>query len=171
MTFREKTVLILMVIAISVGGYMLFFNAPEEPVVKKTRESAKKTDAFVLGVAKALSKDDTRAGTDLYIITKAAMEWTKEPFMVYHASRSKGSSTIDTPKPHKTWTFVYSGYLEASHRKLAIINGMEYEVGDTLLPSGYVVQRISPFRVIIQKQGAVRELVLKTEKVSYLHTK
>ncbi len=156
-----------MVIAISVGGYMLFFNSPKKPVVEKARESAKKTDAFVLEVAKALNKDDTRSGTDLYIITRAAMEWTNEPFMVYHASKSKGPSTIDRKKPKKMWSFVYSGYLETAHRKLAIINGLEYEVGDAMLPSGYVVRHISPIKVIIEKQGVTRELNLKTDRTPF----
>jgi hypothetical protein len=46
--------------------------------------------------------------------------------------------------------FVYSGYLEVNQRRLAVINGMEYVVGEQLESGGYIVKSIDPEKVILE---------------------
>lgn len=45
---------------------------------------------------------------------------------------------------------VYSGYLQAGNAAFAIINGIEYSVGDQLAVSGYRVKRIAPGFVTVE---------------------
>jgi len=47
---------------------------------------------------------------------------------------------------------------------MAIINGMEYEAGDTVAPGGFTVKSVLPTKVVMgspQRDGAQIELPLK----------
>jgi hypothetical protein len=165
MTKRERRILILMAVVVCLGVYALFFKPSEEPLEGKKPDSVEKINQFVIGVANSLSKEDALSGTDFYIITKAAMEWTDEPFASPPASKRKNITGRPlAAAPANAWRGVYSGYLETTDRKLAIIDGVEYEVGDTLTPSGYVVLSISPTRTIIGRKGTIIDLKLKSEE-------
>jgi hypothetical protein len=48
---------------------------------------------------------------------------------------------------------IYTGFLRMGEKKLAIINGMEYEAGDILEPDGFIIRSISPSRVVIAPAG------------------
>jgi hypothetical protein len=48
---------------------------------------------------------------------------------------------------------IYSGFLQMGQKRLAIINGMEYETGDRLEPGGFLLKSISPTRVVIAPRG------------------
>ena len=50
----------------------------------------------------------------------------------------------------------YSGFLEIGSKRLAIINGMEYEAGDRVNPGAFSVKTILPGKVIMtSSQGEV----------------
>ncbi|HSO18549.1 MAG TPA: hypothetical protein VLT88_03770, partial [Desulfosarcina sp.] len=46
-------------------------------------------------------------------------------------------------------SLVYAGYIETPRRRVAIINGIEYVVGDQLDQSSYTLRQITPQQVLI----------------------
>jgi hypothetical protein len=51
---------------------------------------------------------------------------------------------------------VYSGFVEIGAKRLAIINGMEYEAGDRVIPGDLSVKTILPNKVIMTSpQGEI----------------
>jgi len=60
--------------------------------------------------------------------------------------------------------FTYSGYLEIGDRRLAIINGIEYETGDELAMGGYIVRGIYPNRVVIEVKWRKEKIIVPLEE-------
>jgi hypothetical protein len=56
--------------------------------------------------------------------------------------------------------FIYTGYLELGKTKLAVINGLEYSVGESLDPNGLYVKSISPHHVVIGKVDGLETIQL-----------
>ena len=54
---------------------------------------------------------------------------------------------------------LYTGYLKAGGRMIAVINGIEYEPGDVIEPGRYVVREITDQQVVIEERGG-KALVL-----------
>jgi hypothetical protein len=46
-------------------------------------------------------------------------------------------------------SIVYSGYVDTGQKKMAIINGWEYEAGQPLDVEGYLLKKVTPSRVLI----------------------
>jgi hypothetical protein len=60
---------------------------------------------------------------------------------------------------------MYTGFLRMGDKRLAIINGMEYEVGEILEPGGFTIRSISPSRVVIAPPGRKKKtLILPMEE-------
>ncbi|MGD8881179.1 MAG: general secretion pathway protein GspB, partial [Desulfobacterales bacterium] len=47
----------------------------------------------------------------------------------------------------------YTGFMQMGDKKLAIINGVEYAAGDRLEQGDYILQSITPSRVVIVPTG------------------
>lgn len=102
-------------------------------------------ESFVTGLNKDLTKYAI-AKTESYIIERAQMNWNKNPFWDRSAYREYVGQETSGDRAAK---IVYSGYVDAGKKKLAIINGWEYEAGDSLDIKGYVLKSVAPSRVLI----------------------
>lgn len=146
MAKREKIIVFIMILTILYGVYE-FFVAPlsEGPSSISVTKGTKTADVnkLIRGVSKVL-KDDDSAAVDAYIADCADREWTNDPFYVENVY-SDHSGEIK---------LTYTGYLEIGKRKIAIINGVDYQIGDELEAAGYRVKNISPSMVIVvNKEG------------------
>jgi hypothetical protein len=84
---------------------------------------------------------------DRYIIQRASLDWEKSPFLgsdLYRAWMAK-----DGTGPTASGKFVYSGFIESGKSRLAIINRVEYRVGEELIEEGYVLKQITSSKVVI----------------------
>lgn len=147
MAKREKIIVFVMILAILYGVYA-FFIAPSSKRPKSISVSTDvkrvDTNKLMVDVSKVL-KDDDSAIVDTYIVARAEEEWTNDPF--YTENVSSGQHTGEVK-------LVYIGYLEIGKRKIAIINGVDYQIGDELEMAGYRVKSISPSIVIVvNKEG------------------
>jgi hypothetical protein len=68
------------------------------------------------------------------------------------------------PKPEEKPDLHYSGYLQLGAKRMAIINGMEYEEGEMLPASGYFIRSISPKSVVVGKIGESKSHVLPLDE-------
>jgi hypothetical protein len=143
MSKREKIIVSLMIGSVIFGAYhFLSLPVPKIPFKTPGRKSDHKEEQKP--VVSSLSEKEQ------YILRQAAVPWTDDPFILYKPNARKTKAYPPIPKDLK-----YSGYLKTENRILAIINGAEYQIGETLLQTPYLVADISPKRVTIALPGGI----------------
>ncbi|MCE5211287.1 MAG: hypothetical protein LLG40_07020 [Deltaproteobacteria bacterium] len=142
---REIIILAIAALFVLYAGYV-YLIGDRHPVKKaKTGTESVKVETFVGGLADDLSKNKI-SDFDKYIIKRAEADWSKSPFLkrdLYRAWQSKDGDVGISLK------MIYSGYVDSGKNKMAVINGIEYRIGEELKEEGYVLKHITPFKVII----------------------
>jgi hypothetical protein len=166
MAKREKIILSLMILSICLYG-VYYFSAikPSVTGIERPEKNEEKLNKFVTDIAVRLKKKDI-SKTDKHIIAMAKSEWAGDPFLrVALPSESQpkqegvGASALNV-------NFIYSGYMAMGNIRLAVINGMEYVVGEELDPEGYIIKSISPAQVVIEIKETNQTIVLPVEEVN-----
>lgn len=151
---REKIILIAMILAVMYGLFeFLFSSSPDPDMVanqKKLEElkNSLSTSAIVISTAKL-------SDNQLYIIDNAAREWENNPFKNNLSRDILPGEKVNSAQEGKDnkkgiRELIYSGFLSMAKKRVAIINGLEYEVGDELETGGYIVNRIKPSEVLLK---------------------
>jgi hypothetical protein len=146
MTTREKIIVGFMVLAVVYGVYTVFFSAPREAAISGGRGELDALNAFVAKVA-----ENTKAGLtkeQTYVLEKTQDEWKQDPFVQIQPRLTREEEAARQPLVLNS-KIAYTGFLEMGNKRLAILNGMEYEVGDRLEPAGLVVRTINPTHVVV----------------------
>lgn len=155
MSKREKIIVVIMVITVLYGVYVFFIASPgkkKKPaaatapsVVSKTvkiRAAGGGTDRLVNEIKTVLQEDETLR-TEKYVAVRAEEAWSRDPFSASDmeiASLDKEESSMRAEEIK----LVYSGYVEIGGEAVAIVNGIDYQVGDELESRGYKVTSITP---------------------------
>jgi hypothetical protein len=153
MTRREKIIVFIMILVIIYGAYNLLLSSHPKKSAQVTVSASVKKSVNVSKKNKLLKdisdvlKEDKITGAQAYIAARAEREWMYDPFSISRLS-SEGSR-IALGNTKEDVKFIYNGYLEIGNKKIAIINGVDYQTGDNLELCGYKVKSISPSRVII----------------------
>lgn len=166
---REKIILVIAALAILYAGYVYLIEpamnkakpGDQKPVisnqVSSAPVSAPASGAPVGTTPPAGSlKNEAAAGVaddaQDYIIARAEAGWGKNPFVDRKSNSYKEWASIQRAEAAKSspeGKIVYSGYVDAGIRKIAIIDGLEYQAGDQLEMEGYVLKQVTPFQVLI----------------------
>jgi hypothetical protein len=165
MSKREKIILFAMVLAILYGGYKLFNTPFSDTGIESPRQKEARLDEFVTDIAVKLKEKDV-SKTDKFIIARAKEAWAGDPFLKIGlpvASEVK-QERVQASTPNMS--FKYSGYMEMGRQRLAVINGMEYVVGDELEPGGYIVNSISASQVVIGIKNTNQNIILPADKMN-----
>jgi len=160
---QQIIILSIMAVAVIYGVYDLFI-APKNDT--KTVTSIGKTvdmGTFLSDVSASTLVSQLSA-LDMNIIKKAEAPWQRNPFFGKKAFREW--TMIKEPAKAGSGThqsFIYSGYLKASNKNIAIINGVEYEAGDELEEEGYILKKVYQNKIVIQnsKSGSKFEVLLQ----------
>ena len=166
MSKREKIIVGLMCITIVMYGFYLLNQSGETPPTEPEKEvSTADLQKFIADVAQKLKQGEP-SPADHHLISAAGSPWTKDPFLMSTQALT-AEPDRSPPEPERVVTevdqrHVYSGYLELADKRLAIIDGLEYEEGETLGLAGDYIIKIYPNRVILGKldQGATQVLPL-----------
>ena len=155
-----------MIIAVLFGGYSFFFTSPSKTDIEGKGKGLEALNKFIVDVAENLKKKDI-SKTDNYIIQQALAEWKREPFVkpqLYVKLEEEDSDQEEEVITAQELNLIYSGYLEAVDKQLAIINGMEYEAGEMLGQEGYFIKSILPTQVVIGIMGRKNDINLPIEE-------
>lgn len=145
---REKILVGLMFFAVLYGAFELFIGPPEKsgpeeksgPKIESARNMAEKIETRIdQAKLTALQKNTLKL---------SAQQWERDPF--YVLPEEDAVSTTDTAAKRGPGTLKYTGYLEFGDTRMAIINGVEYRMGERLEKGGGMVKRITPGQVIIE---------------------
>lgn len=156
--------IVLSITALSIlyAAYVYLIAPPTSNKVI-TNESTQEINTLLSGFNNDLIKD-TQAGMDAYIIARAEADWQKNPFWdktsfkewaVIQASAGDSGSKVKIN---------YSGYVDAGKIKIAIINGLEYRVGEQLEIEGYILKRITPSKVSIVNRNTGSEVEIPIQE-------
>ena len=151
-----------MVLSVAYGAYIVFFESPKQTASFGGAGDAGGGDRELEALNTFITKvaDKTQSGPSkkqAYVLNKAQTAWKQDPLVQLEAKKVK----VDTgPEPVLDTRIQYTGYLEMGDTRLAIINGMEYEIGDRLEPGGFVIRRILPNRVMVAPPGKKKKTMI-----------
>ena len=162
---REKIILAVMGVVIILGLVnFIFFSGPGKPPTAATGGKNEDTAKFMTEFANNLKKEAS-AEPDFYIIARAEANWESDPFYkgILTSSKEKTAPGVKGPD------IVYSGYIDlGGQKKVAIINGGSYEVGDRLeLKGAYYVRQIDPARVVIVDRDSRRSVTIPLKEETF----
>jgi hypothetical protein len=165
MTRREKIIVAAMSATIALGSY-LYFPIITSDGTNSHPDGTRPTLAYAETIAQNLNADKTLS-KDLFTLRRAEQHWESDPFIKSDISLTdtlmeKPTASVDSPTATSAH-LKYTGYLEAGMHRLAIINGMEYEQGESINRKGYYVRRIHPRQVEIGKRNAPDVILLKLQ--------
>ena len=145
-----------MLLAVIYGIFVLFLSSPQQAATLNSDNEQKALHAFVIKVA-----ENTTSGlsnSQAYVLKKAAAKWQRDPLVQIEPQPAVEKE--ETSQPVLTTKMTYTGFLRMGDKRLAIINGMEYEAGDILEPDGFIVRSISPRRIVIAPPGAKKKTII-----------
>ena len=160
MSKRERIILTIMLFTIIWGWYMLFYDSEQSTPAKASAIDTSASDKkLIANLASQLSQQKT-SEIEKHMVELAADPWTKDPFLspskglhsekpdtLQKAEKQSARSEKQSAPIADNW--IYSGYLEVGGKRLAIINGQEYEEGESLYPIGYYLHRIHKNQIMI----------------------
>jgi hypothetical protein len=149
MSTREKILVGLMIVAVCLGALVLISDGRNE-TASKGASSATQPLTQMLTRLTAQFGNDTSLEGNRYILSMARSPWQKNLFPEgVDALSTTAEATGSADMLPANVALVYSGFIETPHRRVAIINGIEYVVGDQLDKSVYTVQGIAPTQVVL----------------------
>jgi len=147
-----------MLLTVVYGVYTVFFEGKggtQQIAPVSATKQLEDLNIFITKVAEAskagLSKEDK------YIIQVAEAEWKQDP-LVSVELKDRPESEIQKAKAVAPVSIPdldvrYTGFMQMGDKKFAIINGVEYAAGDRLEQGDYILQSITPSRVVIVTTG------------------
>lgn len=89
------------------------------------------------------AKKDGSIDNLIYTVSRAGLAWPRDPFLKEDLA---SAATVESQKTK----FNYTGFIMMGSQRLAVINGIEYQVGETLAPEGFIVRAINPNNIVIE---------------------
>lgn len=160
MTSREKIIVGIMLLTVGYGAVELFLPRTKT-VPSLPAPTTENLNAFIGKVADAVRV--ATADASAMVIQKAEASWKQDPFMVIRKSQTQIAEKSPVKEPQRPLpAMTYSGFLEIGSKRLAIINGVEYEAGDKLSVGGVTIKSVLPNKVILTSQQG--EIVLPLQE-------
>ncbi len=162
---NKRQIIILSIAALFVvyAAYELLFSSPTSKNIT-INDKQLEISNLVDSLNNDLIKDTQSAGMDAYVIARAEANWQKNPF--WNRSLYKEWAAIQgvTGGGVSATKIIYSGYVDAGIIKIAIINGLEYRVGEQLEMVGYVLKLITPSKVLIVNKNTGSEVEIPIQE-------
>lgn len=167
LTTKQIILLGVTLLAVLYGAYDFLFTGRKSPVTANTANIDMGT--FISEMTVTLAKD-TPSPVDAQMIKRAETSWPRDPF--YERKSYRQLTAADEPPPAvvaatlsaEKGKFSYTGYVDMGRKKIAILNGSEYAVGDALDVSGYVLNDIYPDRIVIYHKETRRTLEIPLQE-------
>ncbi|PKN77073.1 MAG: hypothetical protein CVU52_02070 [Deltaproteobacteria bacterium HGW-Deltaproteobacteria-10] len=157
---RQIIILIIAATAIVFAAYSFLSGGKTPKEAKESNPSGK--DDYISSLAGDLMKNRVSVA-DAYIVSRAEADWGKNPFWEKGAYREWAIRDEAKSKDDPAAKIIYSGYVDVGKKKMAVINGLEYSIGDKLEIDGYVLKKITAAKVVISNKarGSELEIILQ----------
>lgn len=143
MTRREKIILAVTgVIAVVAVGYLYLDTGPSAVPTPVAQPQTQAT-AQVRETAQALARQAAPGGVETALMAALDKPW-RAAVLYDKPLEARGGTGRPSVVPR------FTGYVELGSGRLAVIDGYEYQVGDTLEGGGYKVLAVSPDKVTLE---------------------
>jgi hypothetical protein len=151
LTTRQIIILSVLVVATVYAAYDFFIAPRAKRDVIDVGDRTAKLDAFINEVTTYMPKG-SRSAFEVYTVSRAEAHWKHDPFYERKSYREwmKVKEPARAGGGAQKISFNYSGYVNMKDKRMAIINGIEYESGDPLEVEGYVLKGIYQNKVVIE---------------------
>ena len=150
---RQIIIMAVMGVFVLYGAYEFIFAGPARKAATEVKSDSVEIKTLVSGLTNELTKDSS-TGTDAYVIGRAEANWQKSPFLDRSSYKELTAREATAGKNGAAVKIIYSGYVESGMKKMAIINGLEYNAGEKLEEmEGYVLKEITKSKVIISNKN------------------
>ncbi|NPV04063.1 MAG: hypothetical protein HPY67_04950 [Syntrophaceae bacterium] len=162
MSKREKIIVGVMIFSILFA--LAYYLSPAI-----TKPGAKPADQYtgsekIIQEIAAELKKVASSPTESYVIARAEAAWAKDPFYkkVQPAAAKAGPGGAGGPD------IVYSGFVDMGEKKLAVINGNTYQVGEKLdFGSAFYLRSVDASQVVINDRQNQRNIVIKLKDETF----
>lgn len=145
MTNREKILVCASIVAFIWGTTMIVQMFEKQSV---SPSGPVEDMAQFVGTVSASVNQDASGGLNALILARARGDWGNDPFY------DSGPVNFD-PKED----LHYQGYMRSGSRMFALINNMEYKVGDDVEGGDMQVKRITPDQVVLMIEGRKKRIL------------
>ncbi len=160
MNKREKIIVILAAV-IGIYGlmdYFIFSKTSESKAQEILAQEKLDIDTFTQTASVSLTsiRTITQEKNMPYLLARMESEWQKDPFIRID------SDTVPEPDEKQASAvpeLVYSGFVKIGNNLMAVINGMEYMIGETLKDISFKIKKITPGKVILITE-ANKEIII-----------
>jgi hypothetical protein len=162
MNKREKIIVGVMVFSILFA--LVYFLSPAITWQgAKPAEQYTGSEKIIQEIAAELKKVASSPNEN-YVIARAEATWAKDPFykkvMPVAAKAGPGGAGAQD--------IVYSGFVDMGEKKLAVINGNTYQVGEKLDFGGaFYLKSVEPSQAVIADRQNQRNIVIKLKDESF----
>ncbi|MFU2208834.1 hypothetical protein [Solidesulfovibrio sp. C21] len=150
MSKREK-ILLAAVCVTAVIGLWVTLDRPSSPTARQPNPGDATQAANLLRAI----KDSDLSPAEISLVAAIGEKWPIKSF--YDKPLSGRASVQHSVLPR------YSGYVELGSGKLAVVDGMEYQVGDALDGGGYKVVSIAPDQVVLESLANGQQMTIPYE--------
>lgn len=149
MSTREKILVGLMIVSVCIGTLILLSDGQNKRTPQAGSVGQPPLTQMLTRLTAQYGGEPALEG-HRYALAAAQAPWQKDlfPMDADLLPASAGASDAAEALPANI-ALVYSGYIETPYRRVAIINGIEYVVGDLLDQSVYTIHHIAPTQVIL----------------------
>jgi len=163
MSKREKIIVFLMVLSLVYGFYVFYIEAPGKKVALVPDGKLESLNKFISHIANLTQ--ESLSEIDSYIIEKAPKQWNKDPLLSSDTKFQFKAENTQADLSALKVNIKYTGYLKMGAKNIAILNGLEYEEGEELENSGFIIRKIFPEQVIIEIKGKQKEIAIPLEEI------
>jgi len=166
MSKREKMIVLMALVAVGYGAYNFLLTPAPSRSPQIQVKAADELNTFIANLSQNIRKEGLTA-RDTDILNRIAADWRHDPMIRSTAPLTRELVIKDKAPVVEVFEdpdLIYSGYISLGGLNLAIINNMEYQVGEELDPGGYVIEQIHPEKAIIRVVGTRRNIVLPLEE-------
>lgn len=153
MNTRERLLVFAMIAAVAVGGYLSLSRAGRDSAEPDDMEAGV-SDAE--GFARRIRADlqpYRLTSHEESILNAAAGDWAPSPFL----EKPDAAVVADTPAAE----IIYTGFVNFGGTRLAILNGREYRLSESVTATDFIVESIEPDRVgLAAKNGGRRATII-----------
>lgn len=162
MSKREKIIVALMAVAVLYGAWEVLRPKSGKPLPAKG-QSAVSDESFVTQMNATLNQLSASKAYE-YVMKQATTPWPADPFgQEPFKAEVEAQATPDAQAPRQIKA-AYTGFIKVGEKTMAIINGMEYESGETIDPGGLVVEQIAPHQVVLRPAGQGAKVTIPLEE-------
>lgn len=152
---RQIIIIIIAIAAIVFAAYSFLSGGKTHKDAKESNPAGK--DDYISSLAGDLMKNHVSVA-EAYIVSRAETDWGKNPFWEKGSYREWALRDDAKDKGDASAKIIYSGYVDVGKKKMAVINGLEYSVGEKLEIEGYVLKKITAAKVVISNKSRGSEL-------------